>query len=68
MEKVSVSVNHIFKMVSLVSNIHARTVKVNEAISNDMASVEEIMDLEDDESIRKTGVGEDREVAEGLLD
>jgi hypothetical protein len=54
-------------MVTLVNNMSARTVKVKEAISNDTASVEEVMNLRDDESTSKTGAGEDGEVTEGLL-
>jgi hypothetical protein len=54
-------------MVSLVSNINARTIKVNETVSKDTASVKEIMDLGDDESTSKTGASEDGKVAEGLL-
>jgi hypothetical protein len=56
MEKVRVSVNHIFEMVTLVNNMNVRTIKVKE-----------VMDLGDDESTSKTGAGKDGKAAEGLL-
>jgi hypothetical protein len=68
MEKVRVSANCVFEMVTLVNNMNVRTVKVKKAISNDTMSIEEVVDLGDNESTNKTGAGEDGEVAEGLLD
>jgi hypothetical protein len=67
MVKVKVSLNHIFKMVTLVNNMNARTVKVKGAVSNDTASIEKIVDLRKYERISKTGAGKDGKVAEGLF-
>jgi hypothetical protein len=68
MEKVRVGLDRVFKMVSLVRNINASTVKTKLAVSKDMTSVEEVVYLSNDEGACKNKAGTIIEAVESLLD
>ena len=67
-EEVRVNANRVLEMVSLVCNENATTIKLKETVSKNTASVEEVVDLGDDECGCKTATNVRGEPLEGGLD